>query len=196
MTQGPDDTPIDLAGGVARVMGDHGLFARVLDRFRGDYRRVPAAIRAALAVGDSALAQRLAHNLKGASGMIEARALAREAQALEQALGAAGADCGPLLERLDAEFDRVLRQLEAMQAQQAPAAASPVPAGPMLAPAQARAQLAALLDSGDGTALELVRDARAALVQALGEARFGEVAGAVEAFDFERALALLDDTAA
>jgi len=34
---------------VARVMGDRGIFARVLERFRGDYRRAAASIRAALA---------------------------------------------------------------------------------------------------------------------------------------------------
>ena len=81
-----DDAAIDLAGGVQRVMGDHGIFARVLERFGSDYRRGAASIRAALAAGDTSLAQRLTHTLKGASGMIEARSLQRQALALEQAL--------------------------------------------------------------------------------------------------------------
>lgn len=185
-----DDAAIDVAGGVERVMGDHGLFARVLERFGCDYLRAAAAIRAALAAGDSALAQRLVHTLKGAAGMIEARALQREALALEQALGGGGGDCAPRLDRLDAELDRVLRELDAMLA--APPARPVRPASAALGPMEARTRLAALLDAGDGAAVDLVEEAGAALAAALGEERYGAVAAAVNAFDFERALALLE----
>lgn len=188
--QAQDDAAIDLAGGVERVMGDHGLFARVLERFRSDYRRAAASIRAALAAGDTALAQRLTHTLKGASGMIEARPLQRQALALEQALGGGPGGWEQPLERLDTELDRVLRELDAMLA---PQAVRP-PAAPLSradgAPALAR--LAALLDRGDGAALELVEEEHAALAAALGRARWAEVEAAVNDFDFERALVLLE----
>jgi two-component system sensor histidine kinase/response regulator len=187
-----DGAAIDLAGGVERVMGDHGIFARILERFRSDYRRAAVAIRAALAAGDTPLAQRLTHTLKGASGMIEARPLQRQALALEQALGGQPADWEPQLARLDAELDRVLRELDAMVgAQAAQVARADKPQAASLDAAVAVERLAALLDSGDGAALELVEEAHAELAAALGEARWREVAAAVDDFDFERALALL-----
>jgi len=185
-----DGAAIDLAGGVERVMGDHGIFARILERFRSDYRRAAVAIRAALAAGDTPLAQRLTHTLKGASGMIEARPLQRQALALEQALRGQPSDWEPQLARLDAELDRVLRELDTVLAAQVARADKPQAAS--LEATEAVERLAALLDSGDGAAVELVEEAHAALAAAMGEARWREVAAAVDDFDFERALALLD----
>jgi len=185
-----DDAAIDLAGGVKRVMGDHGIFARVLERFRSDYRRAAASIRAALAAGDTPLAQRLTHTLKGASGMIEARPLQRQALALEQALGGQPGGWEQQLDRLDAELDRVLRELDAMLAPPEVRVARPQAAS--LDATEAVTRLAALLDTGDGAALDLVEEARDALAAALGEARWREVEAAVNDFEFERALVLLD----
>ena len=36
--------PLDLAGGIDRVMGDRSMFARILSRFRLDYGRAAGAI--------------------------------------------------------------------------------------------------------------------------------------------------------
>jgi HPt (histidine-containing phosphotransfer) domain-containing protein len=194
---GDDDAAgaLDLAGGIARVMGDRGLFARVLDRFGGDYRRAAAAIRSALAAGDTLLAQRLTHTLKGASGMIEAGPLHRQALALEQALRGSGDDCQRQLDRLEAELDRVLQELDSVLARGTVAAAGarlqPATGRQLPAPGEALHHLSGMLDVGDGAALDLLDEARAPLIAALGEARFTEVAKAVNEFDFELALKLL-----
>jgi two-component system sensor histidine kinase/response regulator len=198
--QAPEPQPeasgaIDLAGGIARVMGDRNLFARVLERFRNDYRRTAGAIRSALAAGDTLLAQRLTHTLKGASGMIEAGPLHRQAQVLEQALRGPGDGFQHQLDRLEAELDRVLRELDGVladgtmqalgDARFAPVASSPLPA-------EAVGRLRELLDMGDGAALDLLGELRPPLAAALGEARLSEVAKAVDEFDFELAVKLLD----
>lgn len=188
---------IDLAGGIARLMGDRKLFARVLERFRSDYRRTAGAIRSALAAGDTLLAQRLTHTLKGASGMIEAGPLHRQAQALEQALRGPGGECQHQLDRLEAELDRVLRELDGVLAsgtvQALNDARFPPPASsPLPVPAEAVGRLRDLLDMGDGAALDLLDELRPPLVAALGEARLGEVIKAVNEFDFELAVKLLD----
>jgi HPt (histidine-containing phosphotransfer) domain-containing protein len=188
------DPVIDLAGGVGRVMGDHGLYARVLERFRSDYRRAAASIRGALAAGDLTLAERLTHTLKGAAGMIEARPLQRQALALEHALRGRREDCERQLDLLDTELDRVLRELDSMLTM--PVTRESVPASSSLDPQHAAARLAALLDLGDGSAVELMQEAREALVAALGEARFAQVAAAIGEFDFERALELVNEAAA
>jgi hypothetical protein len=52
-------------------------------------------------------------------------------------------------------------------------------------------RLAALLDEGNGDAVDLVRNAGAALTARLGPGLYLRVAQAVEAFDFDGALDLL-----
>lgn len=185
--------PLDLAGGLERVMGDHGMFARILSRFRLDYGRAAAAIRAALADGDRPLAQRLTHTLKGASGLIEARPLHLQAVALEQVLRA-HADYRGAMDRLETELNRVLRELDkllkntsAPQAPQPPAAQPP--RGDMIE------RLRQLLDVGDGAAVEVFAATRTQLIDVLGSAVLRELALAIDVFDFERALKLLGQPA-
>jgi two-component system sensor histidine kinase/response regulator len=190
-TTGPrsDDDPfppaVDYANGAARLMGDAALFARVLVRFRKEYRHAADAIRGALAAGDVQLAQRLAHTLKGAAGMIEAVPLRDEALVLERALGQGG-DPAPHLARLEYALERVLRELAAAE--------SPAPA-----PARVHGgecdevvtRLRVLLEDGNGDAVDLVQDAAASLTRELGEDRYRHLAAAIEVFDFEGALALI-----
>ena len=156
-------TPLDLASGIQRVMGDRSMFARILTRFHLDYGRAASAIRTALADGDRPLAQRLTHTLKGASGLIEARPLHRQAVALEHALRAHG-DYRSALDRLETELHRVLRELDkllkGMGAAPATSGAS-AHAAPQTAPARVDtlARLRGLLDVGDGAAVEAFAEA-------------------------------------
>jgi len=202
--QYPDTPAVNHAGGIARLMGDGALFARVLARFRKEYRETASGIRSALAAGDTALALRLVHTLKGAAGMIEAVPLRQTAHALEQALGgdtgdASGrADAWQCLARLEQALERVLLELDAAAAL---AAANPAPAAPtrsappnaadLAAHAHSAQRLAALLDEGNGEAVDLVREAEDALTAQLGEQRYRQLAETIEAFDFDGALALL-----
>lgn len=182
--------PVDVAGGIDRVMGDRGMYLRILARFRTDYGRAGGAIRAALAGGDRPLAQRLTHTLKGAAGLIEARSLHRQAMGLEQVLRAHDAH-RPQMDALDTELQRVLRELDRLlkdaDATQ-PHLASVHPIGARLDTLE---RLRTLLDVGDGTALDLFADAHAQLAQVLGEGLMREVAQALDEFDFERALKLV-----
>jgi two-component system sensor histidine kinase/response regulator len=169
-------------------MGDAALFARVLVRFRKEYRHAADAIRGALAAGDVQLAQRLVHTLKGAAGMIEAVPLRDQALALEQALRQGG-DPVPQLARLERALERVLRELAAAES-----------VSPATAPARVRdgecgnalARLRLLLEDGSGDAVDLVQNAAASLTRELGEDRYRNLAAAIEVFDFEGALALLE----
>lgn len=213
----PDDEPhgpaVNHAGGVARLMGDNALFARVLARFRNEYRQAAAGIRTALGNGDTPLALRLVHTLKGAAGMIEAVPLRHAAHALEQILqhpdqdgtgdsgGSVTGDEWQRLARLEQALDQVLLELDAAAAMVLPA---PVPARPAAATGKADAvtlhddalqRLAALLDDGNGEAVDLVREAADTLAAQLGEQRYRRLADTVEAFDFDGALALLAEWA-
>lgn len=206
-TDAPAVAPVSLpainhAGGIARLMGDGALFARVLARFRNEYRQATSGIRAALEHGDMPLALRLVHTLKGAAGMIEAVPLRREAHALEQVLRSGDGNADAALGRLQDELERVLRELDVLAGSLAERpAGSPPPAKPV-APATVTAaapadgagvvqRLVMLLDEGNGDAVDLVRDAAPALAAQLGDNAYRSVAEAVEAFDFDGALDLL-----
>jgi len=182
---------INRAEGVARLMGDAALFARVLARFGKEYRHAPASIRAALAAGDIELAQRLAHTLKGAAGMIEAVPLLEEAQALEQALRRGGDDPGPRVLRLERALARVLRELDVADGVAQAAASSPPPPATHDPATRVSAQLRALLEDGSGDAVDLVQEAAPSLARELGEECYRRIAAAIEVFDFEEALAAL-----
>lgn len=177
---------LDVAAGIERLMGNRPIYLRALARFRSDYRGATAAIRTALAGEDLPLARRLVHTLKGAAGMIEAGPLHAAALALEEALrlGAPGADA--LLERVDAALSRVMHALESLQVDEA--GGEPVAD----AGADVLERLRGLLDRGDGAAVELVGAAHGTLRRELGEPACADLSEAVAAFDYERALALLD----
>ena len=184
----PQATPaLDSEAGVERLMGNRALYLRILARFGNDYRDAAAEIRRALAAHDTVLAQRLAHTLKGASGMIEAPALHAAAQALDDALRGGRRDARPLLLQLEAALAAVLRELDAMAV-----SAVATPPAPVPAPANALADLRAMLEIGDGAAVELVAAAHGELRAHLGERDYAALSAAVGDFDYERALLLLD----
>jgi HPt (histidine-containing phosphotransfer) domain-containing protein len=187
---------IDLAAALDRVMGDRAMFLRLLARFAGDYRDLIARLQAAIAAGDAVLAQRIAHTLKGAAGMIEALPLRRLALEAELALKADGAAPPALIDALDCELTRVLVEVDALLV--APAAAplpvvsstaAPAPALPV--DARDLARLRAMLDIGDGRAPELVALLRPRLLVTLGADRMAALEKSIERFDFEHALMLL-----
>ena len=187
--------PLDLAGGIERVMGDRGMFARILSRFRLDYGRAACAIRTALSDGDRPLAQRLTHTLKGASGLIEARPLHLQAVALENVLRA-HIDHRSAMDRLETELNRVLRELDKLLK----STAAPAPPGALVqhaAPGRPGMleRLRQLLDVGDGSAVELFDEARQQLTDVLGNEVMQELTLAMNNFDFERALKLLGQPA-
>lgn len=182
---------LDHAGAIARLMGDGALFARVLARFRDEYRDAAAGVRRALDDGDGVLALRRVHTLQGAAGMIEARPLANAAQALEQALRKGDDDAAQArLAQLEQALGQVLRELDAAAASLAP----PMPSAPSPSSAcrrDALARLAKLLDEGNGDAVDLVREAEVPLRTELGDESYGGLAAAIESFDFDGALAML-----
>ncbi len=181
---------LDLADGLDRMMGDRAMFGRVLERFRKDYRGGATAIDAALAADDRPLAQRLAHTLKGASGMIGAVRLQAVALDLEQALRGPAGEAAHLA-RLHAELGAVMEELDRLAAP-APARDAGGRGGPASPATGLARRLRASLDTGDGAALDLLEQARPELASLLGEQGLDELEESVRSFDYEGALALLE----
>lgn len=179
---------LDVADGIARVMGNGAVYRRILTRFREDYRHGATLLRAALAGDDLRLANRIAHTLKGAAGMIGAHVLQRHAGALELALREPGGGHQAAIDALASSLSNVLEAIACrLAAEPAPHIASSAP----LAGQKVLAQLVRMLESGDGAAVDLLEASGASLKAALGEARFHAVSRAVDEFDFEGALAAL-----
>jgi len=178
---------LDTIAGLDRMMGDRAMYLRVLARFRADYAGHAARLRAALAAGDMALANRIAHTVKGAAAMIEAHGLHALAMDVEEQLRANAFPEAQLVDRLEVELARVIAQMNALLApvqDQAPVGEAPLADGDL-------ARLGRMLDLGDGGVQDFVAGKRAGLCTRLGAARMAELEAAMAAFDFERALGVL-----
>lgn len=186
-----DPDVIDTADGIDRVMGDRDLYGRMLRRFRKDYQDGAGPIRSAFEARNLALAHRLSHTLKGASGMIGARLLHQRAADLETALRTASGNEAAALDALAPALREVLAALDALLDDGPAPLSQAMPTRTLRADPALLAELMDLLGSGDGAAIDVLDESEASLRLILGDARFEEVAGAANEFDYERALAAL-----
>ena len=182
------DAALDYRAGLARMMNDQAMHLRVLTRFHLDYRDKVLDLRDALAAGELPLAQRIAHTLKGAAAMIEARRLRRLATEVEHGLRAATGVEPQLVERLGRELERVMLELDLLLEQ--PAELAEDTAARVVAAAD-MTRLYEMLDTGDSAAQDFVEEQFAGLRILLGATRAAELQAAMAAFDFDKALLLL-----
>jgi PAS domain S-box-containing protein len=83
----PESMPgIDMTTALKRLMGNRKLLDKLLGDFVHNYAGISGQIRAALALGDLALAQRLVHTIKGVAGNLSAIRVFNTAQELESAI--------------------------------------------------------------------------------------------------------------
>ena len=181
--------------GLQQLMGDRALYLQILHRFRQRYHDAADRARAALAAGDAADAQRIAHTLKGAAGMIGAQQVYLLAAALESACTAPalladvrGAQLMQLEQALRSLLVMVENVLESADLPPPPdAVADPHPPSTTMLVQH----LARLLEEGDGAAIDVLEQSATVLAAGLGVAVFQDVAAAAHQFDFEAALAAL-----
>ncbi|MES2016598.1 MAG: response regulator [Pseudomonadota bacterium] len=182
---------LDTVAGLRRVSGKPERYDAMLRAFADTQAQAVVDIRAALADGDNATAERIAHTLKGLAGNIGASALQRHAGVVELALRQ-GADTGDVSVQLAALRASLAEQIAAivavLPALDAPAAGASGH-GQLAAIC---AQLAALLRKDDGHAERLI-NRHAALLRAAFPDHFHDLLEATRQFDSERALAVLAD---
>jgi len=185
---------LDVAQGLRRIMGKQPLYLDMLRKFAAGQAGAVAEVQVSLAAGDRATAERVAHTLKGVAGNIGAAPLQASAAQLERAIHMQDAT-----EQMPALLDatgRLLDALVAAIARQLPALPTAVATVAQRPPDPARlqavcTQLAALFRADDAEAVELLQQHAGVLQQAFPVA-YGEMEAAVAQFDFERALALLE----
>ena len=175
---------LDTVAGLKRAGGDHTLYRSLLARYAAGESDALAQIQAALIAGDLAMAERLAHTLKGVSGAIGAITVQGLAAALEQALrqraGWAGVD--PLLVQAGATLAELITALQAAPLTEPTLAAAAVRQAAL---ASILKRLEVLLRDDD---TEAIIDHRQTLAGALPEASFAALVQAVVNYDFAEAL--------
>jgi two-component system sensor histidine kinase/response regulator len=160
---------LDTKDGLARVAGNRKLYLKLLRQFIEQQGPAIGQISAALAQGDPALAERLAHTLKGVAGNIGAKPVQAAAGVLEKLIRERAAST-----EVEAAKGQVAGTLDPLVAQLVGALPSTVPGSPApdtapsppVDPAQARAaaaQLAILLSEFDPDGAEFIEANQAAL---------------------------------
>ncbi|KQP21546.1 response regulator [Pseudorhodoferax sp. Leaf267] len=184
---------LDMAQGLRRMLGKQALYLELLGKFARTQDRVPAQVRSALQAGDTALARRLAHTLRGLAGNLGAGALQAQAAEVELAIGAGVTlpALEPALAQLAQLLDPLTAALVAALPAAAPAAAAPGTNGQdSAAIAAIAARLHSLLEQSDSDAASYFAEHRASLETAIGPA-CAEIASAIDGYDFDAAAGTL-----
>ena len=189
---------IDTKDGLARVAGNRKLYLKLLRQFVEQQGPSVAQITTALAQSDAALAERLAHTLKGVAGNIGAKPVQAAAGVLEKVIRnrAAAADTEPALREVAAALDSLLAGLQKSLPSSQPT--TPPPAAPLLPTdfAQIRAtaeQLTRLLCEFDPGAVEFIEANQAALRPLLPGDSWAQFEKRVQSYSFAEAQGQLEE---
>ena len=183
---------IDTRVGLATTMHNEVLYRSLLGKFHASQIGFVSSFRAAQRSGDASAPERLAHTLKSVAGSIGARGVQAAAAELEGACrkGDAAPGIQALLDKLVTELTPVLEGLIRLVVS-AEVLTAPGAASADLQQVQAFVDgLQELLVAGDSGAIDWVA-AQAGLLQAACPKAHQAIAAAIEGFDFEVALALL-----
>lgn len=184
---------LDVPRGMAVMGGDSALYRKMLQRFCSGQQGFAASFQSAWASDDKVTARRLAHTLKGSASTIGATGVAELAALLEQVCEE-GDDVGVAtrLPSLMAELTPLLSKLEAALADSPMAVVASQGIDAEMLAAQLQ-QLGALLAQSDAQALALCQQIEADLAGSTSplQSAFQEVSWAVNEFEFDEALLLL-----
>ncbi|MBA5639817.1 Hpt domain-containing protein [Duganella sp. LX20W] len=136
-------------------MGDRALYLQLLHRFRDDYCGLGLQLRLALAGNSLATLRPRVHMLRGAAGMIGARAVCQLAAALEPACHLPAAACTETVLLLDEALCALLASIETLLDTEALTASAGAGAGAEVeaaAGAEARAGVRVGVGAKDGAA--------------------------------------------
>jgi CheY-like chemotaxis protein len=186
---------IDTRFGLATAMNKEALYRRLLLKFREGQGAFDELFAKARAEPEVAAAERCAHTLRGAAGNVGAKRVEQVAELLELACKqhAPEAQIDELLRRVLGELEPVMAGLQALGGEDASAVVPEAVAVDAEQLATLRARLLELLDLGDARAIELCQEHQE-LFRAAYPAQWTQISTHVQDFDFDVALALLQQT--
>ncbi len=181
---------VDLAAGLRVVQGKTELYFKILRQFQERYRDAASKLKAALQAGAYTDAERQAHTLRGVAGNIGATGLQGCAAELEADIrnGRKLGELEPLLGQFADELAILMSGLDTCF-QAHPGAAKP--AAEDQDPQQLRRQLLDLLREDDPAALDFYEQYRHGF-DGLNQVQTDCLKSAIRAFDFDRAIGLLE----
>ena len=198
---------LDAALGLRRCLGKPELYRSLLRQFMDRQGNIGQELQEAIDRAQWVAAQRLAHTFKSVAGNLGALRLQDQAEALERGIsehqGAPVERAAFLyqIQAIDQSMHILSKQLVAalgltqpLPLPAEPAAGAGVSSDGNAALQAVRTDLVRLLTQGEFGAVELLERNSAQLAQAMG-ADFDRLARAVEAFDFDSALAILGSMA-
>jgi HPt (histidine-containing phosphotransfer) domain-containing protein len=194
----PEVEGLDTRDGLARVAGNRQLYLKLLRQFITQQGPAVAEIRAALSQDDAALAERVAHTLKGVAANLGAKQLQTAAGLLEECIRhrANATETEPALQQVSVVLDSLLAGLQGfLPAPESPALPPESSTHPPVDPAQSRsaaAHLAQLLCDFDSAAVEFIEANHAALIPLFPGAAWAEFEHLVQNYAFAEALAGLE----
>ena len=180
---------LDVQSGLRRVMGKQARYLSLLHEFAVTQVDAPTRIGAALAAGDRAGAERIAHTLKGLAGTIGADVLQEQANLLEDAVRNDG-DAEAVLPGVQAALGSLLTTLQTVLP--APVVATPAPAQAMNKAERDTliAGLIALLSEDDPKAQKLFAQHGALFAEVFAD-RFAALQDAIANFALDDALEIV-----
>ena len=192
------EATLDTKAGLSRVAGNQALYQKLLRQFAEQQAPAGEQIRAALQRNETALAERLAHTLKGVAGNIGATQVQSTAGVLEKAIrdGAPADHLQPAIEHVTAALTPVIiaiRSLLGPNVPEPPKApvtdASPVD---VTHSREAAAKLRTLLSELDPAAIEWLESNHAALRPVFADAEWPAFEDLVRGYAFADAQARLE----
>ena len=177
---------IDVAGGLRRVAGNKRLYRSLLEQFAAKQADAAAQIAAALRTGDQALAQRIAHTVKGVAGNLGIGQVQAAAESVERSIREGGT---AEVAELEAATGRAVDAIRGSAGVSAPAPQASENTGPFdpEAAAAAIARLKALIDANDGGAVDALPAVERAMAGIGDRALLDALRDALADFDFEGA---------
>jgi len=187
---------LDTQDGLTRVAGNRKLYLKLLRQFIEQQGPAPAQIADALTCGDFAVAERLAHTVKGVAGNLGARPIQLLAGKLEKAISVKtpGVELNPLLQEFDLALNEFIKNLRTalppdLVGQRTTAAVASID------PAQAKEvvqTMIAHLNNFDPAAGECFESHRGVFQALLSEGKFVSFEQHLGGFAFADALAVLE----
>jgi HPt (histidine-containing phosphotransfer) domain-containing protein len=193
----PSINGLDTKDGLTRVAGNRKLYLKLLSQFAEQQGRSAGQITDALSHGDVALAERLAHTLKGVAGNIGAKTVQNAAGALEKLIRerAGSVEVNAAIGHVTLALDPLVAQLQTAFSSRKADARVETPAAPPMNPEQTRgaaAQLLKLLSDFDSAALDFFEANRAVLGHLFSSDTWPEFERHVEGYAFADAQVLLE----
>ena len=190
---------VDVKDGLHRVGGNRPLYEKLLRELVRAQGPAADEVAAALAAGEKALAERLAHTVKGVAGSLGAHAMQETAAALERAVAAGrpAFEVEALLGAFRSRLAALVASIRAVFPDEAPA---PEPDEPPAEPGEERARSAVTrmlgaLAAFDAASQDLLEADREVFRWVMPRESFRLFAEEIDGFRFDEARARLEEAA-